>query len=92
MLIHIKEVSDHMETNEQIRQLVLANIYSYVALVNSLKASGALDEAALLARLDRWSQRQQEQNILLVAEILRGLHSALSTNPPDVQALEKLLH
>ena len=81
-----------METNEQIRQLILAHILSYVALVNSLKTSCALDEAALLARLDRWSQRQKEQNVSLVAEVLRGLHSALSANMPDVQELEKLLH
>ena len=81
-----------MDTNDQIKQILLAHIYAYVALVSSLKASDALDEHALLERLDLWSHRQKEQDFLLVAEVLRSLHSALSAKGLDVQALERLLH
>jgi len=78
-----------MDTDEQIRQLILAQMMAYIALVNTLKSDDSINEKALIERLQRWSE---QQNKPLTKEILSKLAAALSANAQDSASLAQWLH
>jgi hypothetical protein len=81
-----------MDADEQIRQLITAQVVAYVALVNTLKERGDLDAKALRERLDHFSKRFGEQQQPLTAEVLRGMSAALAGGSAGEAAIRELLH
>lgn len=77
------------ETQEQ---LLRAQIMSYAALVNTLKATNSIDVAALLERLQGFAEYMKEKGEPIAAQMLIAQAAALGAETSPEAAIAQILH